>query len=399
MKKSIITALSLILMSAAYAQLPVYTSMEEALKEPEKVRALTLKELGLTELPGDIEKFTNLEVLDLSGNRLTQFPEKLFSFKKLRALTLKGNRIERLPEDIHKMDQLEELYISYGLSHNVPYEEFKTIPASFGQLNHLRVLDVSDWNLFSLPESVSKLGLEELYASNNHIQSLPEELFTRGRLKVVDLSNNNLTALPANLDVCGNLGVLNVSGNQIKNLPEAITNLQNLRYLNLAGNKFIKPVIEIKRLIPLNNLAYLNLSNTGVTELPTAIGTWGVLQEFDISNNNLKALPTTIGSLKNLEKLNISHNNIIALPKTFYQLSSLKQFNAGYNAISSLEDFSSGTPFLQSVDFSHNQDLALCPNSFSKMESLKVVNVKHTGINRFQAERLMNESVSAAFIY
>src|SRR5688572_12687521 len=42
-----------------------YTSLEEALKEPEKVKRLSLKRKGLKEFPKDIYKFKNLVELDL----------------------------------------------------------------------------------------------------------------------------------------------------------------------------------------------------------------------------------------------------------------------------------------------------------------------------------------------
>ena len=51
--------------------LTAYTSLEEALKNPELVIKLELRKKGLKVFPKEIIQFTNLQYLDLSKNKIT----------------------------------------------------------------------------------------------------------------------------------------------------------------------------------------------------------------------------------------------------------------------------------------------------------------------------------------
>jgi len=55
----------------------VYTSLEEAQRNPSQVFILALNNKKLTEVPEAITQFTNLSVLDLAGNRLNSIPESI----------------------------------------------------------------------------------------------------------------------------------------------------------------------------------------------------------------------------------------------------------------------------------------------------------------------------------
>src|SRR6185436_4024958 len=58
---------------------------------------LRLKNLDLTELPAEIFTLSDVEVIDLSGNKLRTIPKKLWNLPKLREVRLVGNPIEVLP--------------------------------------------------------------------------------------------------------------------------------------------------------------------------------------------------------------------------------------------------------------------------------------------------------------
>ncbi|MBK9660575.1 MAG: leucine-rich repeat domain-containing protein [Chitinophagaceae bacterium] len=57
----------------------VYTSLEEALKNPSDVFILALNNKKLTDIPESILRFTNLTTLDLAGNKLSSVPENITS--------------------------------------------------------------------------------------------------------------------------------------------------------------------------------------------------------------------------------------------------------------------------------------------------------------------------------
>ena len=89
-----------------------YYSMEDALKEPEKVIKLDIAMLKLTSISPDIAKLVNLECLDLSFNRISTLPPEFAELKKLRVLNLAGTRfMAKVPDVLAKLPSLEELDI------------------------------------------------------------------------------------------------------------------------------------------------------------------------------------------------------------------------------------------------------------------------------------------------
>ncbi len=77
-----------------------------------KVKSLTLKMLGMTELSPEIRNLTNLEVLDLSNNKIKALPKEIGELKKLRELYLISNHLlEKFPNLIERLPNLEVLNI------------------------------------------------------------------------------------------------------------------------------------------------------------------------------------------------------------------------------------------------------------------------------------------------
>jgi len=89
-----------------------YYSLEDALKEPEKVIKLDIAMLKLTSIDPNIVKLVNLECLDLSFNRFSTLPAEIAELKNLRVLNLAGTRfLAKVPNVIAKIPNLEELDI------------------------------------------------------------------------------------------------------------------------------------------------------------------------------------------------------------------------------------------------------------------------------------------------
>lgn len=93
-----------------------YTSLEEALKNPDAVEELDLSDSGLRELSSDIGKFRNLKKLDLSKNELTILPRAIAGLGRLEELDLRGNTSVCLPVEIKSLAALTKL----GLDRHYP---------------------------------------------------------------------------------------------------------------------------------------------------------------------------------------------------------------------------------------------------------------------------------------
>ena len=95
------------------AQVPVrFNNLQEALRAPEKVEWLDLKDKGLKEFPEIIFKFKNLRFLDLSGNSLAVLPDEISTFTKLRYLDVSGTKISKVPESMRLLSALNTIHLA-----------------------------------------------------------------------------------------------------------------------------------------------------------------------------------------------------------------------------------------------------------------------------------------------
>lgn len=95
--KNLILILSLLIGFVSFGQTEkVYTSLKEALKNPEQVLHLDLSDQSLTKISKKIQKFTNLKTLDLSGNQIQKLPD-FNNLRKLEKLNLSGNPLTYEP--------------------------------------------------------------------------------------------------------------------------------------------------------------------------------------------------------------------------------------------------------------------------------------------------------------
>ncbi len=135
----------------------IYTSIEEALKNPDQVYKLELRKKKLKTFPLEIFKFKNLEYLDLAKNSIKELPVEIGNLSGLKSLNLSKNDLESLPAEIGKLTNLEYL--------NVNQNELYSLPREIGELVNLTKLDL--WS--------------------NNIEKFPQELGYLKNLKVLDL--------------------------------------------------------------------------------------------------------------------------------------------------------------------------------------------------------------------
>lgn len=113
--KSIFAIAAFSLSVSSFGQCIKCESFEEALKDPAKVKSISINpNTGgdfLEEIPASISKFTNLEELYLSDHGLAAIPKEIGSLKKLKVLGLAGNSLEKLPEELFSLTQLKELIL------------------------------------------------------------------------------------------------------------------------------------------------------------------------------------------------------------------------------------------------------------------------------------------------
>ena len=275
--------------------------IKQALKDG--VTEVDLSNKGLTRLPPEIGKLSQLTSLYLSGNQLSQLPTEIGQLRQLKRLSLEWNQLSDLPAKIGQLGQLRTLYLSRN--------RLRQLPAEIGQLRQLTTLDLS-WNKLSqLPAEIGQLcQLTTLNLSKNKLSQLPPEIGQLSQLTTLYLSRNKLSQLPAEIGQLRQLTSLYLGGNKLSQLPAEIGKLRQLTKLDLYWNQLSQLPAEIGQL---RQLIYLYLSENKLRQLPAEIGQLRQLRTLKLRDNQLTQLPTKIGQLRQLIYLDL-RNNPLPIP-------------------------------------------------------------------------------------
>ena len=111
----------------------VFTSIDDAQKDPEIVQMVDFHSLSLSEL-NQTFKYKNLLSIDLSMNQFTTFPEQIFFSPKLTTISFGGNQLEILPKRINEFTFLEHL--------NLENNNITTLPDEIGSLKNLQQISL-----------------------------------------------------------------------------------------------------------------------------------------------------------------------------------------------------------------------------------------------------------------
>jgi len=190
---------------------------------------LDLRNMNLTELPGQVGNLLELRSLNIGGNKFTSIPSMILGIPTLRRLYVQGNEIVDIPTEIQYLTRLEALYAARN---KVTY-----VSDGLSEIQSLRVLDLAHNALASVPESLGNLGLlEQLYLHGNRIVVLPDSLANLTNLRHLDLSRNRLLRLPEGLGLISSLQTLNLEDNDLRSLPASLAYLRNVEHVYLDGN-------------------------------------------------------------------------------------------------------------------------------------------------------------------
>lgn len=99
---------------------------------------------------------------------------------------------------------------------------------------------------------------------------------------------------------------LDLSNRGLTSIPSYVFSETNLEELNVSHNHLTGAIqAEIRHL---GNLRVLNASHNSMTGVPAEIGQLQNLRVLDLSYNQLTGLPQELGNLKNLTTLNLAGN-------------------------------------------------------------------------------------------
>jgi Leucine-rich repeat (LRR) protein len=123
------------------------------------------------------------------------------------------------------------------------------------KLATVKELNLSKQNLTTLPPNLGDyIGLETLYADENQLAKIVDEVGELEKLTELDLSLNKLNSLPDALANAKNLEKLDLSKNQLTTLPPVVLKLAKLQRLDLRNNQLSTLPPEIAQLSKLETV-------------------------------------------------------------------------------------------------------------------------------------------------
>jgi Leucine-rich repeat (LRR) protein len=114
----------------------VYTSLEDANKEADKVVKLDLSGQNLAAIPQEVFQMKRLQFLDLSKNKITEIPDGIQSLSQLQELHLYDNQLNKVSSKIDELAFLQKL--------NLAKNQLTTLPDVMSNLGKLANLDLSE---------------------------------------------------------------------------------------------------------------------------------------------------------------------------------------------------------------------------------------------------------------
>ncbi|XP_047185588.1 E3 ubiquitin-protein ligase LRSAM1 isoform X2 [Scophthalmus maximus] len=160
------------------------------------------------------------------------------------------------------------------------------------------ILDISACELSEVPSgafSICKVLQKKVFIlHNNELRSLQTkgcDISALATLKVLDLHENKLTSLPEDIGKLSSLQILNVEKNRLKALPDSIADLRLLQTLNLKGNSLSELPSSVGSL---RSLRTLDLSDNNIVQLPKALAYIRTLESFTLDAAMMSFPPASV---------------------------------------------------------------------------------------------------------
>lgn len=385
--------------------------------EVENVKIMNLDRKELTEVPLNIIRFKNLEVLYLDSNKITTIASDTFlGLPKLKKLSLNNNKISTIESSMFEsLAHLEELCLLNN--------QLTTIGSSvFQGLSRLKVLILAKNEITTIDSDAFKglLNLNELYLSENRLSTLKNDTFKRlTNLESLWIPENSLTTLDSRLfeglsnlkqlylhknkletlEDCtfkdlSSLGTLVLSNNELKTIKKgAFKGLSHLSWLECKYNQLT--AIDEDIFEGLSHLKTLDLSNNQLKRIDShSFQGLSRLQELSLANNQLSVLPASIRRLRQLAIINLQNNpNFQANSNNDPNVLGREELTAMFGDRISFESFRFNGEIIDEVSFLAEYKTRDLHWNLEKLKDLRLKEVEKTTLS----ENDMIEIVDKAF--
>ena len=225
--------------------------------------SVSLKNLSLTRIPQNIS--LDVTILHLQLNNILDLPDCCFcKYPQLKHLNLSGNGLQTVSE------------------------------LAFANNSHLFRLELANNRLVSFPSFLQGAG-ESLTTINLRVEDdAPITLTSLSfisypKLKRIDLLNNRISSGTLHLYNLSSFTKLLGKNSGLVVFPN-LAAVPQLEYVHLTSCKFTSTLVPHQSLHGLTKLAFLSLSNTGITQLPS-MQHLKSLEMIHLHKNKLSTLP------------------------------------------------------------------------------------------------------------
>nr|CAD7205431.1 unnamed protein product [Timema douglasi] len=301
----------------------------------------------------------------------------LSQLRRLRDLRVEYCKIRYVPQSV--LASLRELRHFTLRTHNTDWSamtmEFH--PESFRGLSELRSLDLSDNNIWSMPQELfcPLHSLSRLNLSRNRIQDVSELGFSDW--------GQGPTAPGKSCNV--GLEELDLSSNDISGMPDnGLSSLRSLQRLSIQDNAIDS--LADRALVGLNSLQVFNASSNHLVALPPELfQSSRDLKEIYLQNNSISVLaPGLLEGLDQLLVLDLSSNELTSNwinRDTFSGLVRLVVLNLAHNAITKIDSHVFKDLYsLQILSLEDNGLEGICEGAFLTLSNLHALTLSHNNL-------------------
>ncbi|XP_056165505.1 disease resistance protein RPV1-like isoform X3 [Syzygium oleosum] len=231
--------------------------------------------------------------------------------------------------------------------------------------------------------NLSVLDLSRSWDITEDWEGWSSSFMTAKRLRVLDLRDCYDLRCTPDLSAFTQLKILTLRYcRKLEHLHPSIGKLKSLVSLDLYGCGSLKELPE--EVGELKDLEELVLDDSGITEIPTSIGSLRKLKKLSAGRcRSLREIPSSIGDLKNLQHLDLSGcKSLKELPEEVGELKDLEELQLGRSGITEIPTSIGYLRKLKELSAYCCKSLREIPSSIGDLQNLQHLNLSGSGIEK-----------------